>query len=149
MPVTASLACHRNRDNLLAGEYRRRVQEIIADNLSAAGWSLSWVSAVDSEGRTIWIAAPITATESVSLCARMKDYSTLMQSLNSLGNVENMSVQRQDRTGAQIDEANAPAEYLHPGLQARATSLRSRAACSPHCDAHWRKAPARSCGVCV
>jgi hypothetical protein len=56
MPVTASLACHRNRDNLLAGEYRRRVQEIIADNLSAAGWSLSWVSAVDSEGRTIWIA---------------------------------------------------------------------------------------------
>jgi hypothetical protein len=30
--------------------------EIIADNLSEAGWSLGWVSAVDSEGRTIWIA---------------------------------------------------------------------------------------------
>jgi hypothetical protein len=30
--------------------------EIIADNLSKAGWSLSWVSAVDSEGRTMWIA---------------------------------------------------------------------------------------------
>jgi hypothetical protein len=30
--------------------------EIIADNLSKAGWSLGWVSAVDSEGRTIWIA---------------------------------------------------------------------------------------------
>ena len=29
--------------------------EIIADNLSKAGWSLGWVSAVDSEGRTIWI----------------------------------------------------------------------------------------------
>ena len=29
--------------------------EIIADNLSEAGWSLGWVSAVDSEGRTIWI----------------------------------------------------------------------------------------------
>jgi hypothetical protein len=29
---------------------------IIADNLSKAGWSLGWVSAVDSEGRTIWIA---------------------------------------------------------------------------------------------
>jgi len=28
--------------------------EIIADNLSKAGWSLGWVSAVDSEGRTIW-----------------------------------------------------------------------------------------------
>src|SRR5438132_13573090 len=30
--------------------------EILADNLSKAGWSLGWVSAVDSEGRTIWIA---------------------------------------------------------------------------------------------
>ena len=28
---------------------------IIADKLSKAGWSLGWVSAVDSEGRTIWI----------------------------------------------------------------------------------------------
>jgi len=33
-----------------------------------------------------------------------------MQSLNSLGKVENVSVQRQDRTGTQIDEANAPAD---------------------------------------
>ena len=30
--------------------------ETIADNLSKAGWSLGWVSAVDCEGRTIWIA---------------------------------------------------------------------------------------------
>jgi len=29
--------------------------EIIADNLSKSGWSLGWVSAVDCEGRTIWI----------------------------------------------------------------------------------------------
>jgi hypothetical protein len=29
--------------------------EIISANLSKAGWSLGWVSAVDSEGRTIWI----------------------------------------------------------------------------------------------
>jgi hypothetical protein len=29
--------------------------EIIADNLHKAGWSLGWVSAVDLEGRTIWI----------------------------------------------------------------------------------------------
>ena len=29
--------------------------EIIADNLSKAGWSLGWVSALDVEGRTIWI----------------------------------------------------------------------------------------------
>jgi hypothetical protein len=30
--------------------------EIIADNLSKAGWSWGYVSAVDSNGRTIWIA---------------------------------------------------------------------------------------------
>ena len=29
--------------------------ETIADKLSKAGWSLGWVSAVDSEGRTLWI----------------------------------------------------------------------------------------------
>ena len=29
--------------------------EIIADNLSKAGFSVGWVSAVDREGRTIWI----------------------------------------------------------------------------------------------
>ena len=30
--------------------------EIIADNLKKAGWSLGCVSAIDSNGRTIWIA---------------------------------------------------------------------------------------------
>ena len=30
--------------------------EIIADNLKKAGWSLGWVSAIDSNGQTIWIA---------------------------------------------------------------------------------------------
>ena len=30
-------------------------REIIADNLSRAGWSLGCVSALDLEGRTIWI----------------------------------------------------------------------------------------------
>jgi hypothetical protein len=29
--------------------------EIIADNLKERGWSLGWVSAVDCEGRTMWI----------------------------------------------------------------------------------------------
>lgn len=29
--------------------------EQIADNLHDAGWSLGWVSALDFEGRTIWI----------------------------------------------------------------------------------------------
>jgi hypothetical protein len=30
--------------------------EIIADNLSASGWSWGCVATVDSNGRTIWIA---------------------------------------------------------------------------------------------
>jgi hypothetical protein len=30
--------------------------EIIADNLSKAGWSWGCVSALDREGRTIWVA---------------------------------------------------------------------------------------------
>jgi hypothetical protein len=34
---------------------RMKNWEIIADNLSKAGWSLGWVSALDVEGRTIWI----------------------------------------------------------------------------------------------
>jgi len=29
--------------------------EIITDNLSKAGWGWGWVSALDIEGRTIWI----------------------------------------------------------------------------------------------
>ena len=46
----------------------------------------------------------------VSLRVPMKNYPTLMQSLDSLGKVENVTVERQDRTGTQIDEANAPAD---------------------------------------
>ena len=34
---------------------RMRYREIIADNLSKSGWSWGCVSAVDSEGRTLWI----------------------------------------------------------------------------------------------
>ena len=46
----------------------------------------------------------------ISLRVPMKNYPALLQSLNSLGKVENVSVQRQDRSDGQIDEANAPAD---------------------------------------
>jgi hypothetical protein len=46
----------------------------------------------------------------VSLRVPMKNYSALMQSLGTLGKVEDVSVARQDRNGTQIDEANAPAD---------------------------------------
>jgi hypothetical protein len=35
---------------------RVRSWEIVADNLKKRGWSYGYVSAVDSKGRTIWIA---------------------------------------------------------------------------------------------
>ena len=34
---------------------RMKYWETIANRLMKAGWSLGWVSAIDSEGRTIWI----------------------------------------------------------------------------------------------
>ncbi|MFZ0915906.1 MAG: hypothetical protein WAN04_03355, partial [Candidatus Udaeobacter sp.] len=37
-------------------EQRLKYWEIIADDLKKRGWSLGYVSAVDSEGRAIWIA---------------------------------------------------------------------------------------------
>ena len=46
----------------------------------------------------------------VSLRVAMKNYTALMQLLDSLGKVENVSVQRQDRGDAQIDESKAPAD---------------------------------------
>jgi anti-sigma factor RsiW len=55
----------------------------------------------DPDGRelaNVWLRVP------------MKNYPALMQSLDSLGKVENVTVQRQDRTGTQVDEANAPAD---------------------------------------
>jgi hypothetical protein len=55
----------------------------------------------DPDGRelaSVWLRVP------------MKNYAALMQSLDSLGKVENVTVQRQDRTGTQADEANAPAD---------------------------------------
>jgi hypothetical protein len=52
----------KNRPWLLRGEQkgqnpaRVKYWEIIADNLSKAGWSWGSVSAVDSDGRTIFVA---------------------------------------------------------------------------------------------
>jgi len=46
--------------------------EIIADRLSKAGWSWGWVSAIDAQGRTIWIVDARMATENASSCVPMK-----------------------------------------------------------------------------
>jgi hypothetical protein len=46
----------------------------------------------------------------VSLRVPMKNYGSLMQSLGTLGKLENVSVHRDERPDAQVDEANAPAD---------------------------------------
>jgi hypothetical protein len=45
--------------------------EIIADNLKKRGWSLGWVTAIDSEGRTVWIADAHRDNGKRSLSMRM------------------------------------------------------------------------------
>jgi hypothetical protein len=46
--------------------------EIIADNLSKAGWSWGCVATVDSNGEQCLLQTRIAATGSVSSCTRMK-----------------------------------------------------------------------------
>jgi hypothetical protein len=48
--------CHRRAESKRGRIGGVKYWEIIADNLKKAGWSLGWVSAIDSNGRTIWIA---------------------------------------------------------------------------------------------
>jgi hypothetical protein len=49
--IILSLPCgDKNGQNLFVKNW-----ELVADKLSKSGWSLGWVSAVDSKGRTIWI----------------------------------------------------------------------------------------------
>jgi hypothetical protein len=53
--VSPNAFCHCCVESKRATIPRVRDWEIIADNLSASGWSWGCVSAIDSEGRTIWI----------------------------------------------------------------------------------------------
>jgi hypothetical protein len=47
--------------------------EIIANNLSKAGWSWGYVSAADSNGRTIFVADAHRGDGHASLCMRMEN----------------------------------------------------------------------------
>lgn len=49
--------------------------EIIADRLSKAGWSLGWVSAFDSEGRTMWIVDGLRVTMSLGISSNKMPFS--------------------------------------------------------------------------
>ena len=61
LPTQRDIACEIQALRCIAGIHDERMPplkywEIIADNLSKAGWSWGYVSAIDSNGRTIWIA---------------------------------------------------------------------------------------------
>ena len=88
------------------------------------------------------------AVANVSLRVPMKNYPAVMQSLDSLGKVENVSVQRQDRTDAQIDEANAPAD-VSIQVYSQGNIVPRKAGCLPQSGVHWHKARAQSCGACA
>jgi|SRR6516162_241908 hypothetical protein len=54
LPPFISL-CHCRVERKKSRIRRVKYWEIIADNLKKRGWSLGWVSALGSRGRTIWI----------------------------------------------------------------------------------------------
>jgi hypothetical protein len=58
LPFSNSNPQFKPTDMIMSAIARNRMKnwEIIADNLKKAGWSLGWVSAINSNGRTIWIA---------------------------------------------------------------------------------------------
>jgi hypothetical protein len=82
-------------------DVEEKANELKAFGEKHRGRVLSSTFSRDPDGRelaNVWLRVP------------MKNYPSLMQSLNSLGKIENVTVQRQDRTGTQLDEASAPAD---------------------------------------
>jgi hypothetical protein len=57
----------------------KRYWETIADNLSKAGWSWGWVSAVDSDGRTLWIVDAHRDNGKGSWCVRTKNLTAFLE----------------------------------------------------------------------
>jgi hypothetical protein len=57
LPFSNSNRQFKPTDMIMSVIARNRMKnwEVIADNLSKAGWSWGYVSAIDSSGRTIWI----------------------------------------------------------------------------------------------
>jgi hypothetical protein len=73
MLVTASLACLiETATNPFGGESRKRVQEIIADNLSKAGWNWAASQRLIPAGEQSGLQTRIAVTVSGSLCTPMK-----------------------------------------------------------------------------
>jgi hypothetical protein len=70
--VEKSLTSDYSRFLRISFARRAKPWEMIADRLSKAGWSWGCVTALNSEGRTIWIVERLATMESGSLCVPMK-----------------------------------------------------------------------------
>jgi hypothetical protein len=58
--------------NVIARVVAPEYWENVADNLSKAGWGWGCVSAIDSNGRTVWMRTRTATMESVSSFTRMR-----------------------------------------------------------------------------
>jgi hypothetical protein len=103
--------------------------EIIADRLSNAGWSLGWVSALDTEGRTIWIADAHPRQRKAFRCSGMG------QALDSLPQCSDAGRRRSHRSVPSIERDRALKHYAArrprhpvPGLS------QSAAGAAPRCS---------------
>ncbi len=87
--------------SIRAGDVNDRTKQVRTLSEKNAGRIRSSSFSRDPDGREV---------ANISVRVPMKNYNALMKSLDSLGRVENVSVTRQDRPNAQIDEQNAPAD---------------------------------------
>ena len=74
LPFSNSNPQFKPTDIIMSVIARNRMKnwEVIADNLSKAGWSWGCVSTVDSRGHESLLLTHTAIMESVSLCGRMK-----------------------------------------------------------------------------
>ena len=93
-----------------------RSWEIIADNLSKAGWSWGCVSAVDCNGRTIWI-AHAHRDESQRFILRVNGKLTAFVELESPGDISKRRIGYSTKLFASITSAGR-AEPVCPGILA-------------------------------
>jgi len=85
--------------------------EIIADNLKKAGWSYGYVSALDSNGRTIWI-ADAHRGDGKRYVVRADEKLTAFVELQAAIHRQPASSQRPDRAQPPDAQLSAPALHL-------------------------------------
>ena len=89
--------------NVIARAVAREHWENVADNLKKAGWSWGCVSAIDSNGRTIWIAD-----------AHRDDGKRLRFRLNALDSVASVRSKPRSTCGSTVVAVSLRSQMLYP-----------------------------------